>query len=353
MAVNESLTASYTTVASSNTPGGSTNIGSDLDDHLRDMKKNMAVLLDDVSAVRTSAAAQSASISAIKTDLANKSSSIAALESDVSDLSLSVSAIKSAVVGIRGWHVTAGTSTLLFTDGGAGDISGKVNLHISAGTRVLSGPWAGGAGGAILESGTRSAQQSYYIWAIHRADQNSADFIASKAELFSNVVLPSGYSTGQLVWFVHTTATNTIESQEQYGNECMYTNPITATAGPLPAGGSANGNTFHNLVVTAAPARSIIDVTFYWRDVGINIGTSASVWLRDASAVYTPAASNATWTLSQNNAAVSAGAVRTRITVSPSQDIDYAAPQSTLGSTSIAVIIHGFTLLNRGNGRNT
>lgn len=40
MAVNEDLSA-YSTTAASNTPGGSTNIGTDLDDQLRDIKKNI------------------------------------------------------------------------------------------------------------------------------------------------------------------------------------------------------------------------------------------------------------------------------------------------------------------------
>jgi hypothetical protein len=40
MAVNEDLSA-YSTTAASNTPGGSDNIGTDLDDHLRDIKRNI------------------------------------------------------------------------------------------------------------------------------------------------------------------------------------------------------------------------------------------------------------------------------------------------------------------------
>jgi hypothetical protein len=44
MAVNEDLTA-YSTTAISNTPSGSDNIGTELDDHLRDIKKNMAWLV--------------------------------------------------------------------------------------------------------------------------------------------------------------------------------------------------------------------------------------------------------------------------------------------------------------------
>lgn len=40
MAVNEDLSA-YSTVAASNTPDGNTNIGTDLDDHLRDIKRNI------------------------------------------------------------------------------------------------------------------------------------------------------------------------------------------------------------------------------------------------------------------------------------------------------------------------
>lgn len=44
MAVDEDLTA-YSTLAAGNTPGGLDNIGTDLDDHLRDIKKNMAWLV--------------------------------------------------------------------------------------------------------------------------------------------------------------------------------------------------------------------------------------------------------------------------------------------------------------------
>ncbi len=49
MSVNEAISA-YSTNASGNTPIGTSNIGTDLDDHLRDVKKNIRVLSDVVSA---------------------------------------------------------------------------------------------------------------------------------------------------------------------------------------------------------------------------------------------------------------------------------------------------------------
>lgn len=48
MAVDEDITA-YSTTASSNTPGGSDNIGTDLDDHLRDIKKNLKIIAQNSS----------------------------------------------------------------------------------------------------------------------------------------------------------------------------------------------------------------------------------------------------------------------------------------------------------------
>lgn len=49
MSVNETISA-YSTTASGNTPTGTSNIGTDLDDHLRDVKKNIRVLSDEFSA---------------------------------------------------------------------------------------------------------------------------------------------------------------------------------------------------------------------------------------------------------------------------------------------------------------
>lgn len=56
MAVNEALNA-YSTTAASNTPAGTDNVGSDLDDHLRDLKKNSAYAARFVEDATLSAAA--------------------------------------------------------------------------------------------------------------------------------------------------------------------------------------------------------------------------------------------------------------------------------------------------------
>lgn len=65
MAVNESITDSYTTVAASNTPAGSDSIGSDLDDHLRDMKKNIKVVFDVAEAASASAARNTSAVTTV------------------------------------------------------------------------------------------------------------------------------------------------------------------------------------------------------------------------------------------------------------------------------------------------
>jgi hypothetical protein len=121
MAVNEHL-SSYSTTASSNTPGGGDAIGTDLDDHLRDIKRNVRY-------------ASNTPVQAAKTDgytvTASDHASLIQVDSSATNVVIALLAAATAGDGFRlGVKLTKGTKCVI--DANASEtIDGTLSVSIS------------------------------------------------------------------------------------------------------------------------------------------------------------------------------------------------------------------------------
>ena len=308
MAVNEDV-SSYTTVAASNTPAGSDNIGSDLDDHLRDMKKNMAALLD------------------------------------IAEANVKASS------GVRGLSFSlSNTSTLIFTAGSVIDTSATANITFAASEkRVLAaGAYAGGDGGNIMESaGGLTANTGYFIWAIYDTTNATADMLASTSGSVGGLVFPGTYNKANLLWYVFADSTPVITPfvQAKNGNRCSYRTDVTATGGP----GTTTSKEFVALTLEMAPNFADTLVNFRLTDTGL--ASKMGIWLADGSTTYTAqtTANNPTMVVEGNSLQIELSNIATTnwVMTDGAKQIRYAHTEDT--DASINVRVRGWIMYRRGN----
>ena len=145
MAVNENLHSYNDTTVTSNTPAGGDAIGSDLDDHLRDIKKNVRF-----AAQLTPSSTSSAAVTMVQTDL-NKMILVAA---SAAARTVSVLTAAAAATGFRvGVKKVGGANNVVVLRSGSDTIDGATAITLSATNQAVM----------LASNGTTWARTSEYL----------------------------------------------------------------------------------------------------------------------------------------------------------------------------------------------
>lgn len=224
MAVNEALNA-YSTTAASNTPAGTDNVGSDLDDNLRDIKKNTAYAARFV---------EDATLSAAATIAVTALHRVTPVDPNTTGASVTITLPTVANAGdgfVTVVRNTTGAKLVIIDGNGAETVDGAAGLTLSATNQAVTLN-CDGAAWFTLSNGNNPRLL------------RSADYSAVSASA-------SAMASGDLVFFADASDSNTVKTQTlqnavtaitstlsyiTLGTEQASTSGTTITFGSIPSG---------------------------------------------------------------------------------------------------------------------
>lgn len=201
MAVNENLHSYNATTVTSNTPAGGDAIGSDLDDHLRDIKKNVRF-----AAQLTPSSTSSAAVTMVQTDL-NK---MLLVDASAAARTVSVLTAAAAATGFRvGVKKVGGANNVVVLRSGSDTIDGATAITLSATNQAVM----------LASNGTTWMRTSEYV---------PSDDILGDANVFTKT---QSWSKGG---DISSASTLVLGDDGNYFDVTGTTGPITAIT--VPAG---------------------------------------------------------------------------------------------------------------------
>lgn len=193
-----------------------------------------------------------------------------ALDAIEADIAATKATFLARVVGLTVQTNSGAPTTSIDISAGAYHLAGRVAANAATLVKRINAAWAVGNGNGGLDTGTKAASTTYFVFSIRNITTGAFEGLISASP--SAPTVPAGYELMGRVGICWTNASGNLIAQKQVGSKVTLNAPITSFTG--------SGTSAAALINSAGPVGISVDllVDLSCTATGPNADGSLSVW---------------------------------------------------------------------------